>query len=183
VPQNFISCDREQELLLPPSLRDWLEEDHLAWCVLDAVEQIDLRAIYGVYRADGWGRAAFDPQMMVALLLYAYAVGDRSSRGIERRCREDVAFRVITDRAVRAGREHVVRGCGRLPGRLRLRADARPAERHHQEPPVHIARTQDRRQVPPRARRSRARPPTGHESAWLRMTPTRPEAEMSQDDR
>lgn len=96
MPQNFVVCDREQELLLPPSLRDWLPEDHLAWCVLDAVEQINLSAIYGAYRADGWGRAAFDPQMMVALLLYAYAVGERSSRAIERRCREDVAFRVIS---------------------------------------------------------------------------------------
>ncbi len=64
--------------------------------MLDAVDEIDLGAFYAAYRADGWGRAAFDPQMMVALLLYAYAVGERSSRGIERRCREDVAFRVIT---------------------------------------------------------------------------------------
>ena len=96
MPQNFLACDRDQELLLPPSLRDWLGEDHLAWCVLDAVEQIDLSGIYGAYRADGWGRAAFDPQMMVALLLYAYAVGERSSRMIERRCHEDVAFRVIS---------------------------------------------------------------------------------------
>src|SRR5687768_10124071 len=94
--QNFIACDREQELLLPPSLREWLPEDHLAWFVLDAVEEIELSAFYGAYRKDGWGRAAFEPQMMVALLLYAYAVGERSSRGIERRCREDVAFRVIT---------------------------------------------------------------------------------------
>jgi hypothetical protein len=70
--------------------------DHLAWCVHDAVEQIDLGAIYGAYRADGWGRAAFDPQMMVALLLYAYAVGERSSRTIGRRRYEDVAFRVIS---------------------------------------------------------------------------------------
>jgi transposase len=96
MPQNFLACDRDQELFLPPSLRDWLGEDHLAWCVLDAVEQIDLSGIYGAYRADGWGRAAFDPQMMVALLLYAYAVGERSSRMIERRCQEDVAFRVIS---------------------------------------------------------------------------------------
>ena len=96
MPQNFVPCDREQELLLPPSLRDWLGEEHLAWCVLDAVEQIDLSTIYAAYRADGWGRAAFDPQMMVALLLYAYAVGERSSRAIERRCHEDVAFRVIS---------------------------------------------------------------------------------------
>lgn len=95
MPQNFVACDREQELLLPPSLREWLPEDHLAWFVLDAVEQVDLSAVYDAYRADGWERAAFDPKMMVALLLYAYAIGERSSRGIERRLREDVAFRVI----------------------------------------------------------------------------------------
>ena len=93
---NFLLCDRDQELLLPPSLREWLPEDHLAWFVLDAVEEMDLNAFYGAYRDDGWGRAAFEPAMMVALLLYAYAVGERSSRGIERRCREDVGFRVIT---------------------------------------------------------------------------------------
>jgi len=94
--QNFIACDREQELLLPPSLREWLPEDHLAWFVLDAVEAIDLRAFFAGYREDGWGRAAHDPAMMVALLLYAYAIGERSSRRIERRCRDDVAVRVIT---------------------------------------------------------------------------------------
>jgi transposase len=94
VAQNFLLCDREQELLLPPSLREWLPEDHLAWFVLDAVDEIDLNSFYGAYRDDGWGRAAFEPAMIVALLLYAYAVGERSSRGIERRCREDVAFRV-----------------------------------------------------------------------------------------
>src|SRR5437773_5535795 len=93
---NFLLCDRDQELLLPPSLREWLPGDHLAWFVLDAVEEMDLTAFFAAYREDGWGRAAFDPQMMVALLLYSYAVGERSSRGIERRCREDVAFRVIT---------------------------------------------------------------------------------------
>jgi transposase len=96
VAPNFVLCDRDQELLLPPSLREWLPQDHLAWFVLDAVEEMDLSAFLGAYREDGWGRAAFDPQMMVALLLYSYAVGERSSRGIERRCREDVAFRVIT---------------------------------------------------------------------------------------
>jgi transposase len=94
--QNFIACDREQELLLPPSLREWLPENHLAWFVLEAVETMDLRAFLVGYREDGWGRAAHDPAMMVALLLYAYATGDRSSRRIERRCHEDVAVRVIT---------------------------------------------------------------------------------------
>jgi transposase len=95
VPQHFLACDREQALLLAPSLRDWLPVEHLAWLVLDAVEQIDLTAFYASYRADGHGRAAHDPAMMVALVLYAYAVGKRSSRGIERRCVEDVAFRVV----------------------------------------------------------------------------------------
>src|SRR3954466_2378251 len=94
--QNFIACDREQALLLPPSLREWLPEDHLAWFVLDAVEAMDLRAFFAGYREDGWGRAAHDPAMMVALLIYAYAVGERSSRRIERRCGEDVAVRVVT---------------------------------------------------------------------------------------
>jgi len=93
--QNFIACDREQELLLPPSLREWLPEEHLAWFVLDAVEEMDLAVFFAAYRADGHGRAAHDPAMMVALLVYAYSVGERSSRRIERRCREDVAFRVI----------------------------------------------------------------------------------------
>jgi transposase len=94
--QNFIGCDREQELLLPPSLREWLPAEHLAWFVLDAVAEMDLAAFYAGYRDDGWGRAAHDPAMMVALFVYAYAIGVRSSRAIERRCQEDVAFRVIT---------------------------------------------------------------------------------------
>jgi len=93
--QNFIGCDREQELLLPPSLREWLPEGHLAWFVIDAVGELDLGAFYAAYRADGHGRAAHDPAMMVALLLYVYASGERSSRRIERRCLEDVATRVI----------------------------------------------------------------------------------------
>ena len=95
MPQNFLACDREQELLLPPSLREWLPRDHLAWFVIDVVGQFDLAAFYAAYRADGHGRAAHDPAMMVALLVYAYAIGERSSRRIERRCIEDVATRVI----------------------------------------------------------------------------------------
>ncbi len=92
---NFLACDREQAFLMPPDPRDWLPEGHLAWFVLASVEEMDLAAFYGSYRQDGWGRAAFEPSMMVALLLYAYARGERSSRGIERRCVEDVAYRVI----------------------------------------------------------------------------------------
>src|ERR671931_1518197 len=93
--QNFLACDRDQELLLPPSLREWLPEGHLVWFVIDAVTALDLSAFYAAYRDNGQGRAAHDPAMMVALLLYSYAVGERSSRRIERRCVEDVATRVI----------------------------------------------------------------------------------------
>ena len=93
--QNFVACDREQELLLPPSLREWLPEGHLAWFVIDAVAEFDLSGFCAAYRADGHGRQAHDPAMMVALLLYGYAIGERSSRRLERRCVEDVATRVI----------------------------------------------------------------------------------------
>jgi len=93
--QNFLPCDREQVLLMPPSLSEWLPEDHFAWFVLAAVEEMDLSAFYAAYRQDGHGRAAHDPAMMVTLLPYAYARGRRSSRVIERACVEDVAYRVI----------------------------------------------------------------------------------------
>src|SRR5947209_8570600 len=80
---------------MPVSIRDWLPGDHLAWLVLDVVDQLELGPIRARYRADGWGAAAFDPALMTALLLYAYATGERSSRRIEERCRIDVAYRVI----------------------------------------------------------------------------------------
>ncbi len=80
---------------MPPSVREWLPAGHLAWWLLEVVERLDLDAFYGEYRADGSGRPAHDPAMMVALVLYAYCVGERSSRRIERGCVEDVAFRVI----------------------------------------------------------------------------------------
>src|SRR6266446_2172229 len=96
MPQNFISCDRDQAMLMPPSLLDWVPEDHVVWTILGAVDELDLSAFYGAYRADGHGRPAFAPPMMVALLLYAYSRGNRSSRGIERACREDVAYMVIS---------------------------------------------------------------------------------------
>jgi transposase len=93
--QNFVSGDRDQVLLLPPDLRSWVPEGHLALFVIDAVEELDLAVFFGAYRRDGWGRPAYDPAVMVALVLYAYAKGVRSAREIERRCVEDVAFRVV----------------------------------------------------------------------------------------
>ena len=92
---NFLPCDRDQLYLMPPALQDWLPEGDLAWFLLDAVAQMDLAAIEQTYRRDGWGQAAYEPTMMVALLLYAYCLGECSSRQIERLCERDIAFRVI----------------------------------------------------------------------------------------
>jgi transposase len=77
-------------------MREWLPEDDLVYVVLDAVATLDFGDFRRRYRADGHGRAAFDPEMMVALLLYGYCQGERSSRVIERRCVRDVGYRVIT---------------------------------------------------------------------------------------
>jgi transposase len=96
MPQNFLFPQRDRPLLLPVDMREWLPEDDLVFVVLDAVAAVDLGAFYARYRADGHGRAAFDPEMMVALLLYGYCQGERSSRVIEKRCVRDVGYRVIT---------------------------------------------------------------------------------------
>ena len=82
-------------MLLPVDMREWLPEDDLVFIVLDAVAALDLGEFRRRYRADGHGRAAFDPEMMVALLLYGYCQGERSSRVIGKRCVRDVAYRVI----------------------------------------------------------------------------------------
>src|ERR671936_2814777 len=95
MPQNFIECHREQGFLMPPDVREWLPANHLAWFVIDAVDEMKLDVFYAGYRDDGRSRPPYDPAMMVALLLYAYARGVPSSRAIERACVEDVAFRVI----------------------------------------------------------------------------------------
>jgi transposase len=100
VAQNFIEGRREQGFLLPPDVREWLAADHLAWFVIDAVAEMDLSAFYAAYRVDGHGRAAYEPSLMVALVLYAFATRQRSSRSIERHCGQDVAYRVITGNLV-----------------------------------------------------------------------------------
>jgi transposase len=95
VSQNFVFPQRDQPLLLPVDMREWLPEDDLAFAVLDAVATLDLGEFRRRYRADGHGQAAYDPEMMVALLLYGYCQGERSSRVIEQHCVRDVAYRVI----------------------------------------------------------------------------------------
>ena len=94
--RSYLPYTLDQRLLLPPDMREWLPEGHLALFVLDVVSLLDLSAIHRVYEAkDDRGRAGFDPTMMVALLVYAYCVGKPSSRKIERATYEDVAFRVL----------------------------------------------------------------------------------------
>lgn len=92
---NFRPLNRQQQHLLPPSLTDWLPADDIAWFVLDAVGHMDLAPFYARYRKDGRGGMAFEPSMMVALLVYAYCMGERSSRRIARLCERDVAVRVV----------------------------------------------------------------------------------------
>ena len=85
----------EQDLLLPPSLRDWLPEDHLAFFVSDLVDHVDLSAITAVYEDQERGYPPYHPVMLTKVLVYAYCVGVFSSRKIQRRLVEDVAFRVL----------------------------------------------------------------------------------------
>jgi transposase len=92
---NFLGCDRDQPFLLPPDLRDWLPRAHLAWFILDAVDQLDLAPFYRAHRDDGHGHPAYDPKLLLGVLLYGYCLGVRSSRQLERRCQEDLAFRVL----------------------------------------------------------------------------------------
>jgi transposase len=85
----------DAELLLPPSLRDWLPENHLAYFVSDVVDNLDLTAIDAVYGNEKRGQPPYNPQMMTKVLVYGYCVGVFSSRRIERRLGEDIAFRVL----------------------------------------------------------------------------------------
>jgi transposase len=92
---KLLQGDRDQPFLLPPDLRDWLPEGHLAWFICDVVDQLDLGPFLRSYRADGHGHPAYHPKTLLGVLLYAYATGVRSSRQIQRRCTEDLAFRVL----------------------------------------------------------------------------------------
>src|ERR671918_279777 len=85
----------EQDLLLPPSLRDWLPENHLAYFVSDLIDQLDLSAITAAYEDDERGYPPYHPVMLTKMLVYAYCVGVFASRKIQRRLSEDVAFRVL----------------------------------------------------------------------------------------
>jgi transposase len=94
--KRFRRADRDQQFLLPVDMREWLPDDHVVWALLEVVDRLDMSGLEGRYALGGAGRAAYDPRMLLALLIYAYSDGIRSSRQIERLCRTDVAMRVIT---------------------------------------------------------------------------------------
>lgn len=97
--KSYIDVDRDQQFLLPPDMREWLPASHLVWLIADVIETVDTSPFHGTRKRRGTttsnaGRRGFDPDMMLVLLVYAYSVGERSSRMIERRCHTDVAFRI-----------------------------------------------------------------------------------------
>jgi len=93
--KTYKPYEPEQDLLLPPSLKDWLPEKHLAYFVSEVVDELDLSGIEAVYEKDPRGQPPYDPRMMTKLLVYGYCVGVYSARKIEQRLMEDVAFRVL----------------------------------------------------------------------------------------
>jgi transposase len=93
--QNFVTAEPGQLFLLPPDARQWLPERHLAWAVLEAAGELDLVPFTAWYRADGQGRPAYHPRLMVGLVMYCYCKGIRSSRAIEMATFDDVGARVI----------------------------------------------------------------------------------------
>jgi transposase len=119
VTRRFRSVNHDQGCLLPADVRSWLPPGHLAWQVTGVTGQLDLSGLAAAYRADGQGQAPYDPAMMVAVLLYCYLKGIRSSRKISAACIDDVGCRVICGGAVpshRAFTEFLRRHRGELKG-------------------------------------------------------------------
>src|ERR1700722_12957480 len=93
--KGYLPVDRDQAFLLPPDMRQWLPEGHAVWLVIEAVRRLGTSAFHARRKTGGAGAAGFDPDMMVTLLVWAYANGVTSSRRIEALCEQDVAFRVV----------------------------------------------------------------------------------------
>ena len=95
MPKGYRTYLPEQELLLPPSLREWLPEDHLVYFVSEVIDQLDLSAIHAVYEKEKRGQPPYDPRLMTKLLVYGYCTGVFSSRRIQKRLREAIPFKVL----------------------------------------------------------------------------------------
>src|ERR1700682_1277459 len=95
MPKGYRAYLPNQDLLLPPSLREWLAEEHLVYFVSDVVDQLDLSAIHGVYEQEKRGQPPYDPRLMTKLLVYGYCTGVFSSRRMQKRLQEDIPFKVL----------------------------------------------------------------------------------------
>src|ERR1700694_5564804 len=95
MPKGYRADLPNQDLLLPPSLREWLAEEHLVYFVSDVVDQLDLSAIHGVYEQEKRGQPPYDPRLMTKLLVYGYCTGVFSSRRMQKRLQEDIPFKVL----------------------------------------------------------------------------------------
>jgi transposase len=100
VAKHYLPVERDQPFLLPPSVQDFIPEDDLAWFLIDAVAAMDTSRFHARARLGGVGRAGYDPDMLLTLLIYAYCLGQRSSRRIETLCIRDLGFRVVTGNRV-----------------------------------------------------------------------------------
>ena len=98
--KHYLPVDRSQPFLLPPSVQDFIPEDDLAWFLIDAVAAMDTNVFHAKARLGGAGRAGYDPDMLLTLLIYAYCLGLRSSRRIEQLCVRDLGFKVVTGNRV-----------------------------------------------------------------------------------
>ena len=134
----------EQDFLLPPSLREWLPEDHLAYFVSDLIDQLDLSAIESHYEREERGYPPYHPRVMSKVLIYSYCVGVFSSRRLEKRLVEDIGFRVLA-----AGNEPDFRTIAEFR-RIHLKALEGIFEQ--------VRRSTIRWRIPPRGDRSRDRP-------------------------
>src|ERR1700681_3536084 len=93
--KGYRPVDRDQAFLFPPDMRDWLPAGHAVWLVIEAVALLDTSVFHARRRTGGAGAAGYDPDMLVTLLMWAYAQGGTASRRVEAACLQDVAFRVI----------------------------------------------------------------------------------------
>jgi transposase len=96
VAKGYVPTRRDQLMLLPPDVREWLPKNHLVWFLLDVIERMDTSVLHRRAKLGGAGRAPYDPEMLFGVLLYAYACGLRSSRKIEKRCQEDTPYMVLS---------------------------------------------------------------------------------------
>lgn len=95
MPKGYRPYLPDQDLLLPPNLREWVAEEHLVYFVSDVVDQLDLSAIHAVYGEEKRGQPPYDPRLMTKLLVYGYCTGVFSSRRIQKRLQEDIPFKVL----------------------------------------------------------------------------------------